>query len=597
MSDTTQGPDAGPEGVAMGEDDAPRPRAAARSRHPIEAVPWRPDDFRADPSRSAAFEGHEATLFEALETTMEELRVAAEELRLTHDALDESRAEAEAERRRYRDLFDQAPDAYLVSDLLGTIREANRATADLLQVEARFLPGKPLAVFVPEEGRPAFRAEMARLRDTLKTVEYDLRLQPRNLAPLEVSVRVGVVRDAWGRPVGLHWTVRDVSARKRAEATIRALNAQLERRVVEQSEQLELVLQTNERWLIRAHAAEAEAGAEGRLFQDLVQEADAILWRAEAATGRATFVSRRAETLLGYPNASWLESPEVWLDRVHPEDRGSVAALRRKHLRDGTDHESEYRVVAADGRAVWFRESVRVLAAPDGRPSVLCGLMVNITKRKKVERQLYTAKGELVTQLRDMTYLHELAGRLASARDLDSALREVLTALTSLLGTDGALVILRGQGDDVPATVAADGLPRGFIERINGPGPFATGTLGAVLASGEPFAIADVEAEPDLAPGRDDARAGGFRGLFGVPLVTHDGRILGAAAAFFPTPHRPPERQAHLVEMYAVQAADAIEAAHHRATIRATGQPARQARRDNPGYDPAQDFIFPIDYA
>jgi PAS domain S-box-containing protein len=368
---------------------------------------------------------------------------------------------------------------------------------------------------------------------------------------------VAAVHDPGGRPEAFRWTFRDVSARKRAEEKIRALNEQLELRVVERSEQLEDSLQANERLLIKAHAADAEARLEGRLFQDLVEEVDAILWRVDAETGRYTFDSRRAEDLLGYPPSSWTDNPDFWADRLHPEDREWAIAHRRKQLREGRDHEAEYRLVAADGRALWFRESVRVVQPGPDRPVMLCGLMVNITKRKKVERQLYTAKGELARQLRDMTYLHELGGRLATTRGWRATLDEVLSAITSLQGTDQAMVLIRDPERDTLTVAASVGLPEDLLGRIarapTGPGNFLDR-----VASAESITIEDTEAEPGLVAA---ARLGGFRALAGVPLFTREGVHLGAIVTAFQTPYRAPEGQARLVEMYAEHAAEAFEAA------------------------------------
>jgi PAS domain-containing protein len=44
----------------------------------------------------------------------------------------------------YQDLFELAPDIYLVTDLAGVIREANAAAAALLNIRPQFLAGKPL---------------------------------------------------------------------------------------------------------------------------------------------------------------------------------------------------------------------------------------------------------------------------------------------------------------------------------------------------------------------------------------------------------------------------------------------------------------------
>jgi len=52
------------------------------------------------------------------------------------------------------------------ADEVGTIREANRAAAILLNVSQRFLIGKPLITFISYEERRAFRSKLNQLRQT-----------------------------------------------------------------------------------------------------------------------------------------------------------------------------------------------------------------------------------------------------------------------------------------------------------------------------------------------------------------------------------------------------------------------------------------------
>ena len=83
-----------------------------------------------------AVEG-EALLPEALEelsTALEELRVTEEEVRVQNEQLAEAHQSVEAQRDHYRELFQLAPVAYLVTDRVGLIREANQQTASLLGV-------------------------------------------------------------------------------------------------------------------------------------------------------------------------------------------------------------------------------------------------------------------------------------------------------------------------------------------------------------------------------------------------------------------------------------------------------------------------------
>ena len=71
-----------------------------------------------------------AECLEELSISTQELEVAAEQLRQQNEELAFSQVEIEKERQRYLELFEFAPDGYLVTDGRGNIREVNRAAAD-----------------------------------------------------------------------------------------------------------------------------------------------------------------------------------------------------------------------------------------------------------------------------------------------------------------------------------------------------------------------------------------------------------------------------------------------------------------------------------
>src|SRR5438445_6252038 len=79
-----------------------------------------------------------------LQTTLEELHVAEESLRLQNEQLIAMSEAAARERRRYQDLFDFAPGGYVVTDGEGIMQEANQAAGAMLGVKPEFLAGKPL---------------------------------------------------------------------------------------------------------------------------------------------------------------------------------------------------------------------------------------------------------------------------------------------------------------------------------------------------------------------------------------------------------------------------------------------------------------------
>ena len=489
----------------------------------------------------------------ALGTTMEELTVAGEELRHQNEELVRARDALERERHRYRELFEMAPDIYLVTDLHGVILEANAAATEMLNLRAGFLVGKPLVAFVPEEGRPAFRSELVQVQAADGRDRLRLRLRPRRGEVFHADASVAVIRDWRGASTGLRWLIRDISALEHAEASLRELNADLELRVLQRTKQLQAELRAKERLLIEAHATYSGSEATGQSFLELIHGLDAIIWKADAQAGRYTFISRQAEALLGYPAGRWLEEPDFWAGLIHPEDLKWAVGQRQRAIAEGRDHELEYRLMAADGRAIWFREGVRVLRDEAGRPDELRGLMVNISRRKKVERQLYTAKGELTVQVQDLSYLHDLSRRLVATRTPAAARQEVLDAVAGLLGADRGLLWLLEPDRSRLRAAAGLGLRRG-LEYYAVPADIAP--LAPALREGRTVIVADVEADPPTAPYLHSARLDDVRSYLATPLRPADGEVLGVLAIFFADAHRPPDRQVRLVEHYADLAAD-----------------------------------------
>jgi PAS domain S-box-containing protein len=152
---------------------------------------------------------------EELRTAVEELHVAEEELRQQNEALTEANAALAVERERYRGLFDFAPDGYLVTDDEGVVREANHAAADLLGRAARYMPDKPLRVFVHPEDRPRLDALLAGLAAGRAVAGAELRLEGED-APVTVAVYANQDRPA----AALRWVLHDLTPVKAAEARL-----------------------------------------------------------------------------------------------------------------------------------------------------------------------------------------------------------------------------------------------------------------------------------------------------------------------------------------------------------------------------------------
>jgi len=134
---------------------------------------------------------------------------------------------------RYRALFDAAPSALIVTDPHLTIVEANPAASDLLEVDIRFLPGKPLAAFFETRARRELRTWWTRIVAGEADRSANLRMHRRSGVPFDARVTVSSGRGE------LYWTVVDRTEEAQAEVRLWELNRELEERVAEQSAELE----------------------------------------------------------------------------------------------------------------------------------------------------------------------------------------------------------------------------------------------------------------------------------------------------------------------------------------------------------------------
>jgi PAS domain S-box-containing protein len=173
------------------------------------------------------------TLKHELSVAFEELQVAEEELNVQTEELATSRELLDAERERYRSLFETAPIVYLVTDPNGIIRDANRAASGFLGVAAEILPGKPLSVFLDPAQRRAFRDRLSRFAGEDLGAPLHLRLRPRDGRKRHVSATVGAVRGG-GVLTELRWLLVDETTRRRRERRAKSRADEL-RALVEQA--------------------------------------------------------------------------------------------------------------------------------------------------------------------------------------------------------------------------------------------------------------------------------------------------------------------------------------------------------------------------
>jgi PAS domain S-box-containing protein len=145
-----------------------------------------------------------------------------------------------------------------------------------------------------------------------------------------------------------------------------------------------------------------------RRARSLLSDLDAVAWEADARTLRFTFVSQGVTDRFGYTPDDWLAEPTFWSDRLHPDDRERVTAQFVRAATSGWSFDTEYRLLAGDGGYRTVRDLGHAVKDADGRPTLLRGLIVDVTRQRAAEDERREAEERfrrVVERLTAVVYL------------------------------------------------------------------------------------------------------------------------------------------------------------------------------------------------
>lgn len=112
------------------------------------------------------------------------------------------------------------------------------------------------------------------------------------------------------------------------------------------------------------------------------------------------FMSPQIKTLLGYEPRAFVEDKRFWKKCIHPDDLEAVLFQMHRTYAPNEDFACEYRMIANDGRVLWFRDEAKIQRDAEGYIQELQGIMLDITERKNAEAQL-SYQASLVDNLFD----------------------------------------------------------------------------------------------------------------------------------------------------------------------------------------------------
>ncbi|MFT3830343.1 MAG: PAS domain S-box protein [Opitutaceae bacterium] len=347
----------------------------------------------------------------------------------------EAEAALHAVNDRLHDIIEFLPDATFVIDAAGVVTSWNRAMEQLTGVPKAEMLGRgdheyalPLYggrrptlidfALRPGTAPGALYTKYAIAQDAVLGEAFVPRLNAGRGAHLWGSARR--LCDAAGRVIGAIESIRDVTARHRAEEEIAA-------------------------WKKRY---ELIAAASGQITYEHDLASGAILW------------SESFDQVLGYSLAELGRNTLRWLRLVHREDRRRVAAELHRSIRHRTAFDHEYRLWHSDGSYRWFRDR-GFHVGPAGRPACLVGMLTDITAAKQTADALRRAHATLEERVRERTaelatandrLRTEAAERERAQQALDANVQKYRLMIDSLpqvvyeLDLHGNIVVLNREG-------------------------------------------------------------------------------------------------------------------------------------------------------
>jgi PAS domain S-box-containing protein len=281
---------------------------------------------------------------------------------------------ADAE-ERYRRLMEDVPVGLYRSTPDGKIIEANPALCRMLGYSSpeAFLRSSAEAEYVDPDDRRRWRELID--RDGV-VLDFETRLRRADGSVMWALDSARAVPDEAGEVVYYQGSMRDITQRKRVQ---------------------EALLEAEEK------------------YRMLVERLPGILYIAGFAdTSYWHYLSPQVERFLGFTVDDFMSHPDLFTDRLHPEDRDRFLAAEKHSRLTGEPLSVEFRMYALDGRVVWFRDQAVIERDTDGTPLLMEGLMLDITERKLAEEEL---ERSLQLLQRAMEERQLLLGRLVRAQE------------------------------------------------------------------------------------------------------------------------------------------------------------------------------------
>ncbi len=290
----------------------------------------------------------------------EKLREKQLRIEMQQEELNEKQSLLEESRDRYADLYDYAPNAYLILDESGLINEINYTGAAMLGFEKKFLIDIPFISFLNKQDYSKFFNQLHKCKSSEKGFSNEFTITPKQGSPVVVHAVFFPNKNYRTKELNIRLSLTDVTEKYKFQSQIK---------------------ESEER------------------FRSMADSAPVMIWMSDNE-GNLTYANR---TMLEFFGKSFEEINErKWILLIHPDDRERYIQMSEKAGAERKNFSTELRVKNLLGEYAWTLKSAAPRILPNGEFVGFIGSEIDISQAKNYRIQLERSLKEKEVLLKEI---------------------------------------------------------------------------------------------------------------------------------------------------------------------------------------------------